>query len=429
MNLFAKMKKIILLSVLLSISSLSIAQERDSNLAVDLTLRPRAEFRNGSFTLKEPEDNPAFFISQRTRLRILFGISKLKIGIAAQNIRVWGESGQIAPKEGNNTMLNEAWAEYEFLEGLSLKLGRQALIYDDDRILGSLDWNQAGRWHDIALIKFEPEGQKLHVGLAYSQDQENKMNNFYSAPGDNYKSMQMVWYENILTEKIKFSLFFMNTGFQVKQDSSMTRMQTFGGNFYKTNNPLTFTGTFYFQTGKNSIKQSVNAFMASLYGNYKFNDRWSLQIGMDFLSGRDMDETESLKTSEFIPLYGTNHKFYGLMDYFYVGTSHNQVGLWDKYLGASCKLSPDFSVKLTGHFFNAAAKVFDQEKKNSYLGTEFDLTYAWNLIKGVHMQGGYSQMFGTESMEILKERGDHTLFHNWIWAMFVVDLRIFELNK
>lgn len=423
------MRNNILFSVFLLTGSMSFAQDKDANLSVDLTVRPRAEFRNGAFTLKEPEDEPAFFISQRTRLRILFGIPKLKIGVAGQNIRVWGESGQIAPKEGNNTMLNEAWAEYEFLKGLSLKAGRQGLVYDDERVLGGLDWNQSGRWHDLVLFKYELERHKLHVGLAYSQDQEKKLNNFYTAPGGNYKTMQMLWYENILNEKLKFSLLFLNTGLQVVQDSSMTHLQTFGGNFYKTNNPLTFTGTFYYQTGKNAIEQKVNAFLASLYGNFKMNDTWGFHAGMDFLSGRDMDDTESMKTSEFIPLYGTNHKFYGLMDYFYVGESHNQVGLWDKYLGASYRLSTDFSLKLTGHFFNSAAKVMDQEKKILYLGTEFDLTYVWNLIKGVQLLGGYSQMLATESMEILKERGDHSLFHNWIWAMLVVDVRIFELNK
>lgn len=421
--------KIILFSILLFWGSFTIAQEGDRNLAVDLTIRPRAEFRNGSFTLKESEDDPAFFISQRTRLRILFGISRLKIGVSGQNIRVWGESGQIAPKEGNNTMLNEAWAEYEFLKGLSMRVGRQSLVYDDERILGRLDWNQAGRWHDLALIKYETDGHRLHVGLAYSQDQENKLNNFYSAPGDNYKTMQMIWYENIISERMKYSLLFMNTGFQVKLDSSMANLQTFGGNFYKTDDPLTLTATLYCQTGKNAVRQRVKAFMASVYGNYKIVPRWAIHAGMDFLSGRDMDAVETMETGEFVPLYGTNHKFYGLMDYFYTGVSHNQSGLWDKYLGTSWNPTQDLSLKLTGHFFNSTAKVVSTEKKGSYLGTELDLTFAWDLIKGVYFLGGYSQMFATESMEIVKERGDHSLFHNWIWAMFVVDVRIFEWNK
>jgi hypothetical protein len=342
---------------------------------------------------------------------------------------VWGESGQIAPKEGNNTMLNEAWAEYEFFKGLSMRLGRQSLVYDDERILGGLDWNQAGRWHDLALLKYKSNGHELHVGLAFSQDQENKLNNYYSAPGGNYKTMQLVWYEKILSERMKFSLLFMNTGFQVELDSSMANLQTWGGNFYRTDDPLTLTATFYYQSGKNAVKQQVNAFLASLYGNYNIDPDWGIHAGMDLLSGRDMDAAESTKTTEFVPLYGTNHKFYGLMDYFYTGGTHSQVGLWDKFLGASWKPSRDLSLKLTGHFFNSMARVVSSEKMSSYLGTELDLTFSWNLMKGVDFLGGYSQMFATGSMEIVKGRGDHSLFHNWVWAMFVVDIRIFKWEK
>jgi hypothetical protein len=42
-------------------------------------------------------------------------------------------------------MLNEAWAKMNFGEGFFAQLGRQSLIYDDERILGGLDWNVAGR--------------------------------------------------------------------------------------------------------------------------------------------------------------------------------------------------------------------------------------------------------------------------------------------
>lgn len=405
------------------------AQDNSSKLLMDLTLRPRGELRNGSHTLKEAEDNPTFFVSQRTRLRIQFHISKIKLAIAAQNIRVWGESGQVVPKEGNNTMLNEAWAEYEFLKGLSIKLGRQSLVYDDERILGRLDWNQAGRWHDLALIKFETAGQKLHAGLAYNQDQENKLNNFYSAPGGNFKTMQMIWYEYKLNTSYKFSLLFLNNGFQVQSDSSLTNMKTFGGNLFKMNDPVTFTGTFYYQAGRNAIKQNLNAWMISLYGNYQLSDDWGIHAGSDFLTGKNMDDPNLHETSEFIPLFGTNHKFYGLMDYFYVGVSHNNTGLWDKYAGAFWQASKDLSLKLTGHLFNTSAKVIDGGKESSYLGTEFDLSVNWDLIKGAKLAGGYSQMFPTGSMEIVKARGDHTLYHSWIWAMFIVDVRIFELNK
>ena len=44
--------------------------------------------------------------------------------------------------------MNEAWAKLNFGEGFFAQLGRQSLVYDDERILGGLDWNIAGRYHD-----------------------------------------------------------------------------------------------------------------------------------------------------------------------------------------------------------------------------------------------------------------------------------------
>lgn len=41
--------------------------------------------------------------------------------------------------------MNEAWAKLNFGEGFFAQLGRQSLVYDDERILGGLDWNIAGR--------------------------------------------------------------------------------------------------------------------------------------------------------------------------------------------------------------------------------------------------------------------------------------------
>jgi hypothetical protein len=49
-----------------------------------------------------------------------------------------------------------------------------------------------------------------------------------------------------------------------------------------------------------------------------------------------------------------------------------------------------------------------------------------NFIIGINVAGVYSHMFFTESMEIVKGRGDHTLTHDWLRARFVADIRIFE---
>lgn len=62
---------------------------------------------------------------------------------------------------------------------------------------------------------------------------------------------------------------------------------------------------------------------------------------------------------------------------------------------------------------------------NNGLGTELDFTFGYNLSKAVKMQAGYSQMFATESMEVLKD-GNYKNTNNWAWIMFTFKPTFFE---
>jgi hypothetical protein len=50
------------------------------------------------------------------------------------------------------------------------------------------------------------------------------------------------------------------------------------------------------------------------------NEQWTLRGGFELLSGTDLQEPD--KNSAFTPWFGTNHRFNGHMDYFYVGNHH-----------------------------------------------------------------------------------------------------------
>lgn len=69
-------------------------------------------------------------------------------------------------------ILNEAWAKLDFGSGFFAKLGRQSLVYDDERIMGALDWNVAGRYHDALKLGYENTNNQLHLILAFNQNDE-----------------------------------------------------------------------------------------------------------------------------------------------------------------------------------------------------------------------------------------------------------------
>src|ERR1019366_1156712 len=152
-------------------------------------LRTRSELRAGQGTLQQKGDVPAFFTSQRTRLNFGYTGYRFKIFTAIQDVRVWGQDASTINTTTtaglNGLMLHEAWVEINFndtvskIENFSLKIGRQEIAYDDQRILGNLDWLQQARRHDAAILKFSNKGWIADLGAAYNQNTMLNTNNNY----------------------------------------------------------------------------------------------------------------------------------------------------------------------------------------------------------------------------------------------------------
>ena len=109
------------------------------------------------------------------------------------------------------------------------------------------------------------------------------------------------------------------------------------------------------------------------------------------------------------------------MDYFYVGNHKNDVGLMDIFIPIKYK-KDKFSVALIPHIFRSAATVAVKQKDGTWkdyskgLGTEVDLVIGYAISKEVKLMAGYSQMFATETMQVLKG-GNHKNSNNWAWVM------------
>ena len=294
------------------------AQNENEELKLNIQLRPRAEFRNGLFTPILEGQKPASFISQRSRLGLTYSKNqKLIIGLSTQVVTTWGNDPQVQAT-ANDVSLYEAWAKLYFNPEWSIKVGRQVLSYDDQRILGDLDWNNAGRKHDAALVAFEKNKLTVNAAFAFNQNVEKVTNTFYdNSLSQPYKAMQFLWGKYKFSDELSVSALALNLNIQSRIDSSVSNLQTLGGNIYYKKGKLNISGTYYYQTGRNPVKNSplikTNAWMASAKADYSFTKKASLGIGSDYLSGRDMNSISS-KITYFNPLYGTAHKFYGSMD-------------------------------------------------------------------------------------------------------------------
>jgi hypothetical protein len=397
-------------------------------------IRPRAEYRHGYKSLLADNVNPAFAVSQRTRLNMNYSSKVFITMLSIQDVRIWGDVASSNKSDLNGLMVHQAWGEFFLTRHLSVKAGRQVISYDDQRIFGALDWVQQGRSHDALLVKYSPVKQvSMHLGLAYNQSADKDTGNFYSL--SNYKALQYFWghYEG---EKLGISFLFANNGLpqNTTEDGEAVQQirysQTFGPYLTFKSGNLKIAASAYLQTGKNAKNISKSAFFASGDVAYSFSEKWSAGTGLQYLSGNNQVEADN-DDHEFSTLYSTGHKFNGWMDYFYAGNSHQGVGLVDIYLPVIYKVKK-VTTEFQIHYFSAAADVKSAadpvKAMNSGLGTEADLMLTYAFSPEMSISGGYSQMFGSETLEALKG-GNHENTQNWAWIMFTFNPTFFKSEK
>lgn len=422
-----KLLKTFSLSVIGLIGTGAMAQEFSS----DIQIRPRYEYTNGFGTLLTPTTSHTSFVGQRSRINLNYGDAKLKAKVSFQNVRTWGNVNTLGnmATDKNGFALFEGWAQYSFTDKWSAKVGRQILSYDNQRIIGGLDWANQGRSFDAALIKYKGEKSQLDLGAALNADSETKI-----APSTpfttDFKDLQYAWYHTSI-KKLGVSLLALNIGreyLKTPTEIETNYSQTVGTFANYAGKKLLFDFSFYGQMGKIGANK-VSAWQAAANLGYAFTPKFKATLGYEFLSGKDQNSSSSTVKS-FNPIFGTNHAFNGFMDYFYVGNHANSVGLQD----VSLKL--DFPIKkvnlsLAPHLFYAPNKIVaGAVEQDSYLGTEVDVTAMYKATKDITFIAGYSQMFASESMVVLKGgTGLKDTKNNWAYVMININPQLFSTKK
>ncbi|TLV02714.1 alginate export family protein [Dyadobacter luticola] len=419
-----------------------------AQLNVSGQLRTRTELLQGQGSPLAKGEKPAFFTSQRTRLNAGYKGYRYQFFVAVQDVRVWGQdastNNRITNSALNGLMLHEAWGEISLLDTsktklgkeFAIKIGRQELLYDDSRLLGNLDWLQQARRHDAAVLKLGANNFTAHIGAAYNQNRELKTGTLYegipngypagtNGIGTMYKSMQFVYLGkklnvgniSFLALKDDFQKYTLNEKSErVLQKGTWNRV-TFGPYLQiKPHKSWNLTASAYLQTGKDRDGKSLNANMYSVRGLYTINRILSVGPGFDHTSGTG---AHAAKNRTFDPLYGTPHKFWGQMDYFYAANGFGRGGLSDLYVNSILKTSEKFSLSADYHHFSSAATIYNanDQKLSSSLGSELDFIANYNLTKAISFQGGYCTYFTTATLGQVKNVANPSKMANWAYLM------------
>ncbi|WP_461100888.1 alginate export family protein [Spirosoma koreense] len=487
---------------------LSIQPKLVAQMSLVGQLRTRTELRNGLGNLPVKGAPMAAFTSQRARLTFGYKWDRVTFGLAIQDVRVWGQDAStISNADGNRLMVHEAWADLVLLnradstiqskaiDYLSLKIGRQEMIYDDSRLIGNLDWLQQARRFDAALLKAQHKGWALDLGFGFNQNTDAfgvagtyytpanvptsalstqnvtlsipagflptsgkggapVVTNAISTNGQNqqFKSFQMAY----LTRKFnrtKFSALVFKDDFQKYRIDSIGTATTgyvYGrrydqlGTYSRVTYGAMLTGQLgapakptqllwqafgYWQNGRD--RDGLQIRQAHHYGANLTIQKGALSAGPGYevLSGNNDATIRSGETNRFDPLYGTPHKFWGLMDYFYAGTGSPTGGLQDAYLKfkyTGKRLTTTFDV----HYFALASTTFNKMPDvpvstplSSKLGVEYDLVATYALNKFTTVEAGYAIMNGTNTLEYTKQGTMNQKDKIGTWAYLMINIR------
>jgi hypothetical protein len=323
---------------------------------------------------------------------------------------------------------------------LSLKIGRQELLYGDERYIGLSDWSNLGRSFDAAKLRFENEAFWLDVFAGRQvlprDDHFNVVNDYDWFSGVYASTRKIVSWQD--TE-----LFFLARNVAANSPTAITptlggpgardiytvgtRWKSVPGELGNWDYAFEAAGQFG-SISSGGVRLDHQAFAVNASGGYTWKETSGsprLGLGYDFGSG-DSNPTDG-KNETVELLFGTNHRLYGLMDIFGLRNLHIPR------IGGSLKPVKDLTMSLEWLGFWLAdtadfpfPEIGAGRNQNgygrnpgfsSYVGNELDLLVNWRVAAWGQLQAGYAHFFvGDYIRQSAAAGGRNTEDANWAYV-------------
>ncbi len=274
-----------------------------------------------------------------------------------------------------------------FNKPLQLKIGRQELRYGNERLLGVANWTNIGRTFDAAVLAWR--GKKLAADIFYSRLTGSQI----SADSDNLLGIFSIFsiFDPVLVDVYAIQDY-NSTPVKSGTDKGRNKLSRFtiGLNCHGKYSRISWALEAYGQFGKMSVVEGLP--LADIRGQL-----WSAMVGYTVcepsatcisLSACRLTGDNNVHdrvARQFSTLFGTNHSFYGLMDY-YPERLFPAYGLQDYAIMATTNCSARFNLCCEAHLFKTDVVHPTLAGKN--IGQEFNLNAAWKYAKSMTLQTG-----------------------------------------
>src|SRR5436190_11315795 len=325
---------------------------------------------------------------------------------------------------------------------VTLKVGRQELVYGDERFIGVSDWSNTGRVFDAAKVRFENslfwvDAFVGRVIIPYD-DHFNVANDYDFFSGIYASSRKAIpWQET--------ELYFLARNVSDKSPNAIARgvggpgprdiytpgmrMRSLPGKLGGWEYGVEVAGQFGSINSGGTRLDHVGLAGYALAG-YTWSGAWgSPRLALDYTYGSGDSHPKDKSIETFDPLFGTNHRFYGLMDLFGPRNTHNpsasltvkpwkQFSLRADYLlfwlaDTHDSLYPESGAARSGNGYGRNPGF------NSFVGSELDLIATYTPGPWGELQCGYGHFFVSDyirqSVESVPANGG-TVDANWVYV-------------
>jgi hypothetical protein len=339
---------------------------------------------------------------------------------------------------------------------VSAKIGRQELIYGDERLVGAFGWNNIGRVFDAARLRWQNAwfAAEAFTGKIVLPDDNsfNVWNDYNLFSGVHVSTRQV---PKMLSE---FYFFSRNDGVgsaSAQNPVSFPPFQaaapvardiyTLGARFKSGTNEFgnfdfTAEGAYQFGNWKPTLtgsRQEHHAYAFMGNAGYTFGETFGtprLALEYSYASG-DGSATDN-QHETFDNLYPTNHKFYGYADYFSWQNLHDARAIFQ------IKPHPRVSVAVEGHLFwladtadslynvGGAARAgggvgtgtgFNRNPSyDSFVGSELDVIAGFAVNKFAMLEAGYGHFFTGDYIDQSWKSAGGSADSDWFYIQTII---------
>ncbi|GAB4302935.1 MAG: hypothetical protein Kow0090_18580 [Myxococcota bacterium] len=288
---------------------------------VHYRLRPEMRL-NGD--LNSDADDKNIFALQRARLNLALNYRDwLESFVQFQDARYAGMFNSTTAYTGN-TDLHQAWVKFTmFDKRLNLKIGRQQLVYGDQRLIGNFEWSNQGRVFEAAQLRYNSSLGWLDLfGSLFTPDPMGNFANatFFSGAYNHFAFLKakLEWEQYFLILKDSGDALPPGSVIDPLNPPTVTldrEVFTAGTRlrFFDSGLSTGVEGAYQFGSSNKEKDIKQNAF--ALHGDAKYTFDVSLspylKVESNFATGNDDD---AKATERFVNLFPTNHLHYGYMD-------------------------------------------------------------------------------------------------------------------